>query len=398
MTTIPRSASVVINNYNYCRFLRESIESALDQSHPATEVIVVDDGSTDDSRSVIEAYAGRVTTVFQPNSGQGAAINTGFRASSGEVVIFLDADDVLFPSAVEESVSALDEAATAKVQWPLIEVDRVGVPTGLIQPRSGLSAGDQRDVVIRQGPLAAKASPTSGNAWARWFLDQVLPMPEAPFRINSDAYLVTLAWVYGSVAVIDHPLGKYRIHGDNNFASLGAGARRERQYEMYIRRCEALADHLERLGIDADPEPWKLNGLFMWTERLRNAKAEVTAVIPPGSTFILVDEDGWGTGTPGRDPVPGRSALPFMERDGAYWGLPESSNAAITCLERLRSEGAGYIVFTWDTLWWLDTWPELAIHLNDRYRMLSDGALTKIYKLREAQEASATPGQPAAVE
>ena len=67
-------------------------------------MIVVDDGSTDDSRRVIESYGDRVTAIFQENGGQAAAFNTGFAASSGEIVIFLDADDLLAPDAVRRSV------------------------------------------------------------------------------------------------------------------------------------------------------------------------------------------------------------------------------------------------------------------------------------------------------
>src|SRR5437764_1069566 len=87
--------SVIINNYNYGRFLAEAIESALSQTLPATEVIVVDDGSTDNSPEVIGRYEGRIRSIMKSNGGQASALNAGFGASSGDVVIFLDADDVL---------------------------------------------------------------------------------------------------------------------------------------------------------------------------------------------------------------------------------------------------------------------------------------------------------------
>jgi hypothetical protein len=74
-----------VNNFNYGRFVGEVIESALAQTHPRCEVIVVDDGSTDDSRSVIERFGSRVVPLFQANGGQGAAMNAGFARSRGEV-------------------------------------------------------------------------------------------------------------------------------------------------------------------------------------------------------------------------------------------------------------------------------------------------------------------------
>src|SRR5215207_5228480 len=100
-----RSVSVVVNNYNYERFLREAIDSALEQTYPHTEVVVVDDGSTDGSREVIAGYGEQVIPVLKENGGQASAFNAGFEASGGEVVIFLDADDYLFPHTVERVVA-----------------------------------------------------------------------------------------------------------------------------------------------------------------------------------------------------------------------------------------------------------------------------------------------------
>ena len=85
-------ASIVISNYNYGRYLPDAIDSALAQTYADTEVIVVDDGSTDDSRRIIEAYRDRIVAIFKANGGQASALNAGFAASGGEVIVFLDAD------------------------------------------------------------------------------------------------------------------------------------------------------------------------------------------------------------------------------------------------------------------------------------------------------------------
>src|SRR4051794_40007232 len=111
----PDTASVIITNYNYGRWLGEAIDSALAQADAEVEVIVVDDGSTDDSPDVIASYDGHVHAVFQANAGQAAAINAGFAASRGDPVLFLDADDVLLPHAVARARSALADGATAQV-------------------------------------------------------------------------------------------------------------------------------------------------------------------------------------------------------------------------------------------------------------------------------------------
>jgi hypothetical protein len=107
--------SVVIPCWNQAHFLAEAIESALAQTYGRIEILVVDDGSVDNSGQVARRYPG-VGYLRQPNRGPAAARNVGLRASRGEFVVFLDADDRLLESAVEIGMSVLDrdpEAALA---------------------------------------------------------------------------------------------------------------------------------------------------------------------------------------------------------------------------------------------------------------------------------------------
>lgn len=97
---VKQLVSIIINNYNYSQFLGEAIDSALSQTYPNTEVIVVDDGSTDNSQHLIASYATQILPLLKNNGGQASALNAGFRISRGEIIIFLDADDYLFPYAV----------------------------------------------------------------------------------------------------------------------------------------------------------------------------------------------------------------------------------------------------------------------------------------------------------
>ena len=98
--------SVVIPCFNHGRFLPKSIESIQQQAYPATEIIVVDDGSTDNTREVTQSYP-QVRYVYQKNQGLSAARNTGIAHSKGEFLIFLDADDWLFPGAIEINLAYL---------------------------------------------------------------------------------------------------------------------------------------------------------------------------------------------------------------------------------------------------------------------------------------------------
>ena len=101
--------SIVINNYNYGRFLRDAIDSALNQTYDHTETIVVDDGSTDNSREIIAGYGDRIIPVLKENGGQNSAFDAGFVASSGSIVCFLDSDDVFFSSKVGRIVEVLEQ-------------------------------------------------------------------------------------------------------------------------------------------------------------------------------------------------------------------------------------------------------------------------------------------------
>jgi glycosyltransferase involved in cell wall biosynthesis len=105
-TTSPPAISVVITSYNHARFLGMAIESALAQTRAASEVIVVDDGSSDDSRSVAARYPS-VRWIGQVNAGVAHSRNTGWRACRGEYVVFLDGDDRLLPHALEVGARCL---------------------------------------------------------------------------------------------------------------------------------------------------------------------------------------------------------------------------------------------------------------------------------------------------
>jgi glycosyltransferase involved in cell wall biosynthesis len=107
-------ASVVIPCYNQGRFLPDAIESARHQTHGAVEIIVVDDGSEDDTRGVARRYG--VRCIRQRHAGAPAARNTGLRESRAEFLIFLDADDRLLPQAVAIGIEWLDRRS----EWALV--------------------------------------------------------------------------------------------------------------------------------------------------------------------------------------------------------------------------------------------------------------------------------------
>ena len=101
--------SVIIPNYNYARFLDQAINSVLNQTFPDIELIVVNNGSTDDSLVVLKKYENRIILIDQPNLGQSGARNSGLRAISGKFVAFLDADDYWEPDKLEKQYALIKE-------------------------------------------------------------------------------------------------------------------------------------------------------------------------------------------------------------------------------------------------------------------------------------------------
>src|SRR4051794_34247007 len=129
--------SVIIDNFNYERFLRRAVDSALAQTYPKVEVIVVDDGSTDGSLALLEEYRDTVTVITKENGGQASALNAGFARCNGDVVLFLDSDDELRPDAAEKVVEAL-RPGVAKVHYRLESVDADGTSLGVLYPPADL--------------------------------------------------------------------------------------------------------------------------------------------------------------------------------------------------------------------------------------------------------------------
>lgn len=210
--------SIIVNNYNYARYLREAIESALNQTYAATEVIVVDDGSTDASRAIISGYGERILPVLKSNGGQASAFNAGFSHSRGEVVVFLDADDLLATDLAERVAQAYcSEPESAKIHFRLQVVDASGQPTGWTQPPADkpLPQGDLRAQLL-SFPDDIAWQPTSGNAFPAWVLHRIMPIPVEVFPYTgADLYLMNLSALFGKVTAIQEVGGFYRAHGAN---------------------------------------------------------------------------------------------------------------------------------------------------------------------------------------
>lgn len=209
---MPQTTSVVMSNYNYARFLPEALDSILAQTIPADEIIVVDDGSTDESRRILAEYAVRhpsIRPIFQENAGQARAMNTGVAASAGDVVLFMDSDDTWAPGKIETVLPFLERHGF--VQHNLMCGDKLY--------RSFLVPDDHRSYMFAFG-LVDFFVPTSGLCLRRDVVAKVFPLPEAELlRICADAYVTRLALAYSTLYTIPQALGMYRVHGSNNWSN-----------------------------------------------------------------------------------------------------------------------------------------------------------------------------------
>jgi glycosyltransferase involved in cell wall biosynthesis len=209
--------SIIIINYNYARFLSEAIASALAVDVAEKEIFVVDDGSTDHSGAVIESFGNQIMPVFKANGGALSCVNEGFRRSSGDIVIFLDADDRIDRNVARLVLSAWDKGV-AKVQYLANVIDASGAPLGRVQPNLTrvLTQTDIRRSLITTTNYVSSAC--SANAYARWYLERILPLPVA-YRAHKNApddLLNPVAPLYGKVVTVQVPLCDYRHHGAND--------------------------------------------------------------------------------------------------------------------------------------------------------------------------------------
>ena len=237
--------SVVIPCFNYGDYVEAAMTSALEQDYGHKEVIVVNDGSTDDSLATISRHADRITLVDQANAGHVASCNVGFASAHGTVVMFLDADDRLAPGALSRVADAWRPEAS-KVQFDLAVIDGRGQDLGRrfcnFPPTYDVAA--VRAAFRRTGTYRWPV--TSGNAYSRWYLDRLFPLTleRAP-----DGLLNTLAPVYGDVITIPEVLGYYRLHGANRSAQGSPHPPFPARIALRRRELAWLREHAEQAGV-----------------------------------------------------------------------------------------------------------------------------------------------------
>lgn len=200
--------SVVVTTFNHAHFLAEALSSIMSQTRPADEIIVVDDGSSDDPAAVVDAFPS-ASLIRQDNRGLSAARNAGLRAATGEFILFLDADDRLLPEAVALGLRVLADNGDAVLAYGAHRrIDASGRVIGGVHYLAALD--EAKGGLLRLNRIGMHATVLYRTAALR----AVRGFDEGLRRCEDyDAYLrlSTLA----PITSHPHPVAEYRIHGDN---------------------------------------------------------------------------------------------------------------------------------------------------------------------------------------
>lgn len=232
----PLSSSCLVNNYNYGRYICEAVDSALDQSLPFDEIIIVDDGSTDNSLDVLRKRYGKrsdVRIVSQEQSGQLSCIQRAVDMASGDIVLLLDSDDCQCPDLHASVQSAF--RSHPRIDFVSVDHEKFGP----------CAKGGHRKKTTRDLGVSALASiffrhwvgaPTSCLAMRSSLLDSILPYPhESCWTTRADDVLVLASSIVGAQKYhLGEQLVRYRVHDKNHFSGRNWSSVQKMQYALKL--------------------------------------------------------------------------------------------------------------------------------------------------------------------
>jgi len=401
--TAPR-VTIAIPTYNRAGLLGASLRSALEQQYSDFQILVLDNASTDDTAAVVKSFGDRRVKYIrnERNIGLFRNWNRTVELNQSPYLVVLQDDDELLPEFIPESVAALDRNPSAAFSFTYaggIDLNNEPVPLPGEYPAGGLISGrDYLYGIVNGANWVIHASTVLMRSSV---LDEVgsFDNPHSNHSIDINLYYRMLASF--DVVLIPKLLGRVRLHaGQDTQRTFGSSAGTGPLATM-AERIDAVA-HLLRSSRadDAVFRQWLAERLchlnmrrseltrelvpelnLSWEDRIAVARNELLGLIQAGETYILVDASEWGG-----EIVPDRRAIPFLERDGVYWGVPPDDSTAIRELERLRGMDAKYAVFGWPAFWWLDYYSGLREHLRAHYRCLLSNSRLVVYDLRTGGE------------
>lgn len=242
--------SVLIATYNQAEYVLDTLETVRAQTFDDYELVVVNDGSTDDTEARVGEWIEgfrrenpdrRVVFVTTANGGQSAAFEHGIGLCEGRWVAFLDSDDRWLPRKLEAvAAAARADPEAGMIVHPLHVIDPAGRRTGDVRPMGAkMSEGDLRAQIRKSTRHVPPA--TTGIAIRREVLQELVPFPTKKYRADADAYLTLGACLHAPVRAIAEPLGEYRMHPGGHYiwrVTSGEGLR------DWLEMQRAIAAHL----------------------------------------------------------------------------------------------------------------------------------------------------------
>jgi glycosyltransferase involved in cell wall biosynthesis len=248
----PPGVSVVIPSYNHGRYIARAVDSVLASSFTDLELVIVDDGSTDDTLQVLRPYWAypQVKIRTQENRGAHAALNVGLSLAEGRLLFVLNSDDAYHPERLRRLVERFDEVPDVALASSWIEVvdsddGTLGVKRGHLNlppwpPASAgplLSALGEPELALLETNFI---STTSNLAFRRSLLDEA-GLDFLPLRYTHDWEFILAASHHGRIVLVEEPLVRYRVHGANTIREGAAQAAGEMRFEVMWTVCRHAA-------------------------------------------------------------------------------------------------------------------------------------------------------------
>jgi glycosyltransferase involved in cell wall biosynthesis len=302
--TRPIRVTVLVDTYNSGHFIEETIDSVLAQDFPLEqmEILVVDDGSTDDTAERVRKYGNRIQYFCKPNGGQASTFNFGIARARGEIIAFLDGDDYWLPGKLRRVVDELEKHPEAGMVYHNFFCKRGPSPDQL--PFNGLAGVSGFLADNRKSLLGYNLYPTATLAFRRSVLERLLPVPES-LIVQADAHLSACVIFVAPIVYIDQPLTVYRVHSDNLWNCIAntpsgcnifvgdAAAKARLQRRVITTRAigEGVRQWLEKNSFDIN-SPDLRAFLMQWTI---SSRASEFALSPPGRLrfFRHLLEQSW---------------------------------------------------------------------------------------------------------
>ncbi len=396
-----RKVTIGIPTCNRSQFLKVCLKSVLSQDYPDFQVVVLDNASADDTEAVVQSFGDSHLTYIrnEMNIGLFGNWNRVLEMNRSPYVTILPDDDVMLPGFISESVKALDMHQSAAFSAGLARyIDANGVPLHV------QNAGDMPDGVI--AGLEYLHRIVAGPVWvahpATVLMRSSALAAVGPFGAPHSKQLLDLNLYIRLASKFDmvfirRELARVRLHA-------GQGKERELHAIEGTQPLAMIAEHTDAVAQllrsdrarDTSYREWLAERLLSlnrsrgdltrllvpslnlnWREQQQIDAQKIAGVIPPGDTFILVDENIRMC-----ELVAGRRAFPFLERDGVYWGNPLDDETAIQELERMRQNGASFMVFGWPAFWWFDYYSQFYKYLRSRFPCVLESERLVVLDLR----------------